>query len=152
MQKWIRVRVKSTDEMFQIAIRDSADITRLARRFIGYGVLMIHRIRRLDHGSVFFLRLYGKRYENVIQYDTKAQIDDNDSVPSRISCVTKLRSFNRHQTWQPVRNTVHMSCVCVCVCATTRRDIHAFSTNATDLCRRETYQRRFSLIGYQYLV
>ena len=56
----------------------------------------------------YFFYNYGERCENVIQYDTKAQIDDNDSVLSRISHVTKLRSFNRHQTWQPVRNTVYM--------------------------------------------
>jgi len=66
------------------------------------------------HGFIFFYYFYyffydyGERCENVIQYDTKAQIDDNDSVLSRISHVTKLRSFNRHQTWQPVRNTVYM--------------------------------------------
>lgn len=65
MQKRIRVRVKSTDEMFQIAIRDSADITRLARRFIAYDVLMIHAPRHMDLFFLLFLLFFLQLWRKV---------------------------------------------------------------------------------------
>lgn len=94
--------------------RDSAEISRSTARSIAHGARMIDVIRRRDHESAFFLFIYGsygERCENAIRTTRERGSTIMTRLLSRPACISspcvaKLRSFNRRQTWQPVRNDV----------------------------------------------
>lgn len=134
---------ESIDEMFRIAIRDSAKISRSAARSTKYGRFAWSG----DRGSAFFFMIVRRKVWECNSDDTRARIDDNDKVPlhphpASRNCVrlTRLTRLGR----QPVRNDVFVFAYAAAM------EIYTRSQPTRQIYVAKCIRDEFSLIGYQY--